>query len=54
MPVVADVEEQRFTVVPKCSCDQQLTVERRDPRGVDFELGDIVVKTIFMDLQLDE
>ena len=46
-------EEEWFTVIPKNSFDQQLTVERRDPADVDFKFREFVVQKVCMNLQLD-
>ena len=46
-------EEEWFTVIPKNSFDQQLTVGRWDPGDVDFNIREFVVQKICMNLQLD-
>ena len=46
-------EEEWFTVLPENSSDQQLSVERWDPRDADFIFRDFVVQKICMDLQLE-
>ena len=46
-------EEEWFTVTPKDSFDQQVSVERRDPGDVDFKFREFVVQKICMNLQLD-
>ena len=46
-------EEEWFTVIPKNSFDQQLTVGRWDPGDVDFKFRKFLVQKICIDLQLD-
>ena len=46
-------EEEWFTVIPKSTFAQQLTVERWDPGNVDFKFREFVVQKICMNLQLD-